>query len=185
MTDSHHGAHAEAHTGGHVVPMRVLLLVWGALMVLTWVTVSVTYIDLGNLNIVIALGIAVIKSSFVVLYFMHLRYDNPFNAVIFISSVLFVMLFIGFALIDRNEYAPELIPGYAPAMEQVNATAEGVPPGAATPPPPTTTGGASVSSTPGGAAMADSARAGADSGHPAAADSSTPAAATPKTPTGH
>jgi cytochrome c oxidase subunit 4 len=113
MSDTHQEAHAP---GVHVVPMRVLLLVWGALMVLTWVTVSVTFIDLGNLNIVIALAIAVVKSSLVVLYFMHLRYDNPFNAFIFVASVVFVMLFIGFALIDRKEYAPELIPGYEPAM---------------------------------------------------------------------
>jgi cytochrome c oxidase subunit 4 len=186
MTDSHHGAHAEGHAGVHVVPMRVLLLVWGALMVLTWVTVSVTYIDLGNLNIMIALGIAVIKSSMVVLYFMHLRYDNPFNAVIFIASILFVMLFIGFALIDRTEYAPELIPGYAPAMEKVNSTAEGAPAGAAGAAPATSTTG---SATPAGAAVSDSTQAGADSGHaatsrPAAADSGT-SAATPKTPTGH
>jgi cytochrome c oxidase subunit 4 len=94
-------------------------------MVLTWATVSATFIDLGNLNIVIALGIAVIKASLVVLYFMHLRYDNPFNAFVFIASVLFVMLFIGFALIDRKEYAPELIPNYAPAMDQANAPAGG------------------------------------------------------------
>src|SRR5262245_39975109 len=117
MSDSHHGSHAEGAVG-HVVPLRVLLLVWGGLMVLTWAPVSATFIDLGNLNIVIALGIAVIKASLVVLYFMHLRYDYPFNAFVFIASVLFVMLFIGFALIDRKEYATELIPNYAPAMDQ-------------------------------------------------------------------
>lgn len=194
MADSHHGAHAEGPPGVHVVPMRVLLLVWGTLMVLTWLTVSATFIDLGNLNIVIALGIAVIKSSLVVLYFMHLRYDNPFNGFIFMASVLFVMLFIGFALIDRSEYAPELIPGYAPKMEKVNATAEGATPpaglaGAATPasgaaPSGATTGGA----TPAGAATPASALA-ADSAHAAtptsaAADSNAPAAATSHTPAG-
>jgi cytochrome c oxidase subunit 4 len=129
MSDTHSKTHAEAHAGEghaavHVVPLRVLLLVWGALMALTWATVSATFIDLGNLNIVIALSIAVVKSAFVVLYFMHLRYDNPFNAFIFMTSVVFVMLFIGFALIDRKEYAPELIPGYAPAMEEARAAAD-------------------------------------------------------------
>jgi cytochrome c oxidase subunit 4 len=120
MSQAHQETAAE-HTGGHVVPLRVLLLVWGALLALTWLTVSVTFIDLGNLNIVIALAVAVVKSSLVVLYFMHLRYDNPFNAFVFTASVVFVMLFIGFALIDRKEYAPELIPGYSPAMDEARA----------------------------------------------------------------
>ncbi len=90
---------------------------------LTWVTVAATFFDLGNVNIMIALGIAVVKSSLVVLYFMHLRYDNPFNGIIFIASILFVMLFIGFLLIDTKEYAPEIIPGYAPEIQQAATAA--------------------------------------------------------------
>jgi cytochrome c oxidase subunit 4 len=121
-----HGAHeaSSGHHGvGHVVPLRVLFLVWGALIVLTWVTVAATFFDLGNFNIFIALGIAVIKSSLVVLYFMHLRYDNPFNGIIFVISILFVMLFISFTLIDSKEYSPEMIPGYSPAMDQAASQA--------------------------------------------------------------
>ncbi len=113
-----HGASGGHHGVGHVVPLRVLFLVWGALIVLTWVTVAATFFDLGNFNIFIALGIAVIKSTLVVLYFMHLRYDNPFNGIIFSISILFVMLFIAFLLIDTKEYSPEMIPGYSPAMDQ-------------------------------------------------------------------
>jgi cytochrome c oxidase subunit 4 len=126
---------------GHVVPLRILILVWGALIVLTWVTVSATFIDLGNLNIFIALGIAVVKSSLVVLYFMHLRYDNPFHGFVFVTAVLFVMLLIGFALIDTKEYAPEMIPGYAPAMDAAqNAGAPVTPAPSAAPSAPPATG---------------------------------------------
>jgi len=179
MADSDHGAHAEAHPGVHVVPMRVLLLVWGTLMVLTWLTVSATFIDLGNMNIVIALTIAVIKASLVVLYFMHLRYDNPFNAFVFIASILFVMLFIGFALIDRSEYAPELIPGYGPAMEKVNATAgqplSEVPASEEAPTAAAAAGSPPPAGAPAGAAAADTSQASA-SHSAAAADSSGPQA---------
>lgn len=107
----------EHHGVGHVVSFRILFLVWATLVVLTWVTVAATYYDFGSMNIMIALGIAVVKSALVVLFFMHLRWDNPFNAIVFISSILFLMLFISFALIDTKEYAPQIIPGYAPRIE--------------------------------------------------------------------
>jgi cytochrome c oxidase subunit 4 len=126
MAAAHGAAPAQSgghHGVGHVVPLGLLFAVWGALVVFTWVTVAATTIDLGNLNIFIALGIAVVKSALVVLYFMHLRWDNPFNAIVFVGSVLFVMLFIGFTLIDTKEYAPETIPGYAPRMEQAATAA--------------------------------------------------------------
>lgn len=107
----------------HVVPLKVLAAVWAVLLVLTWLTVSVTKVDLGQMNIVIALSIAVVKSVFVVLYFMHLRYDKPFHAVVFIVALLFVFLFITLALLDTGQYKGDLIPGYAPAMEEAQAGA--------------------------------------------------------------
>jgi cytochrome c oxidase subunit 4 len=101
----------------HAVPLRVLVGTWAALVLLTWLTVAVTKVDLGELNIVIALGIAVVKSTLVALYFMHLRWDRPFNAIVFVSALLFVFLFITLALIDSQQYLPDRIPGYAPAIE--------------------------------------------------------------------
>jgi cytochrome c oxidase subunit 2 len=109
------GGGSEEHV--HAVPLPILLGVWGILIVLTWLTVAATKIDLGGLNIVIALAIAVVKSTFVALYFMHLRYDRPFNSVIFVGALLFVMLFISFALLDTRESRPTLIAGYAPAIQ--------------------------------------------------------------------
>ena len=102
----------------HVVPTKVLVAVWAALLVLTWLTVSVTQVDLDRLNIVLALGIAVAKSVLVALYFMHLRYDRPFHAVIFIVALLFVFLFISLALLDTTHYQGDLVPGYAPALPE-------------------------------------------------------------------
>jgi cytochrome c oxidase subunit IV len=99
----HDAAHAH-HDHPHVVPLWMLGGVLAALLFLTVVTVAVTYVDLGNFNIMAAMLIAVVKAALVVLYFMHLRWDSPFNSVILISSLLFVAIFMSFALLDSGEY---------------------------------------------------------------------------------
>ncbi len=112
-------SHADGHAAlGHVVPVPLLFGVLGILLVLTFATVAITWFDLGSLNLVAALGIAVVKATFVLLYFMHLRWDKPFNAVVIVSSLVLVMLFVGFAMIDSIAYQPDVIPGYSPAMGQ-------------------------------------------------------------------
>ena len=113
-TDKIHSTHGLAH----VMPPWVLLTVWGGLLVLTVITVAAVYVDLGKLNLWIALVIATVKASLVALFFMHLWYDKPFNAIVFVGALVFVMLFVGFALLDTTAYQAELIPGYAPALEQ-------------------------------------------------------------------
>jgi cytochrome c oxidase subunit IV len=120
MTDHGHGesGHGGGHGFVHVMPIWILAAVWGGLLVLTVITVSVTKIDLGGAALWIAMVIATVKASLVALYFMHLRYDRPFNALVLISALLFVTLFVGLALTDTKEYQEELIPGYAPAMEK-------------------------------------------------------------------
>lgn len=103
---------------GHVTSIRLLVTVWIALMIGTWLTVTATYVDLGALNIWIGLAIATAKALLVGLYFMHLRWDKPFNAFVFLSAFLFLGLFIGFAMMDSAHYQPELIPGYQPGIER-------------------------------------------------------------------
>ena len=104
-------------TGGvHVMPFKVLVRVWGSLLALTVITALVAGIDLGSLNLPIALAIAILKASLVLLFFMHMRYDRPINAIAFIAALLFFMLFVTLALLDSHAYAPELNPGYAPAL---------------------------------------------------------------------
>jgi cytochrome c oxidase subunit 4 len=94
----------------HAVPPRILIGVYLLLVVLTVVTVAAAKVDLGQANIWVALGIAVIKSSFVALYFMHLRWDSPFNGVALIAAFFFVSLFIGLAMLDSHAYQPILKP---------------------------------------------------------------------------
>ncbi len=96
------------HELGHVVPAKVLLGVWAALVVLTVITVAVTYVDLGRFNIWAAIAIAAFKASLVGLYFMHLRYDSPLNAFILIVALSFVGLFIIGTITDTRAYQATL-----------------------------------------------------------------------------
>ncbi len=108
---------SESHTAGvHVASVKLLLVVWVALMIGTWLTVAASNIDLGFLNIWVGLAIATAKAVLVGLYYMHLRWDKPFNSFFFLGAFLFLFLFIGFAMMDSAHYQPDLIPGYSPGM---------------------------------------------------------------------
>lgn len=98
---------------GHVVPLRLLAGVFAALVLLTVVTVAVTYVDLGPLSIWVALGIAVFKAALVALYFMHLRWDSPYHGMVLIAALFFVILFIGITILDTHQNLDRLEP--APA----------------------------------------------------------------------
>ena len=111
-------SHEHEHTVGHVASIKILVTVWIALMAGTWLTVAATYVDLGALNIWIGLAIATAKAVLVALYFMHLRWDRPFNAVFFVAAVAFLLLFIGLAMMDTGAYQVDVIEGVAPAMQR-------------------------------------------------------------------
>jgi cytochrome c oxidase subunit IV len=120
MTESHnshsspesgHERSADHHENeiAHVTPVRLLITVWGALMVLTIITVAATSIDLGSRsNLIIAMAIATVKAGLVVTYFMHLRWDRPFHTLVFLGSLLFVSLFISMTLFDKSEYEADI-----------------------------------------------------------------------------
>jgi cytochrome c oxidase subunit IV len=104
--DPAHDAHGHM---AHITPVRLLVGVWAALMVLTVATVAVTRVDLGSQNnFVIAMIIATIKAGLVITYFMHLRWDRPFHTLIFLGSLFFVTLFITLTLTDKSEYEGDI-----------------------------------------------------------------------------
>ena len=85
-----------------IVPKRTYYAIFAALMALTAVTVGVAFIDLGLLNPVVALSIAVFKASLVVLFFMHLKYGSRMvwvvgGAAIFWLGILLVLLLSDYA----------------------------------------------------------------------------------------
>jgi cytochrome c oxidase subunit 4 len=105
MATAHHDAHDEHHGISHVASTKVLLGTGGALLLLTIVTVLATKVDFGpNINLAIAMFIAVVKATLVVLFFMHLKYDKVFHTVIFMSALLAASLFVGFTLMDSGQY---------------------------------------------------------------------------------
>ena len=111
---SAHSSISHVHGSG----ARTYTVVLAALLALTAITVGVSYFQFGNWNVIVALSIASTKATLVALYFMHLRYDRPIYAIIFLGTLLFVTLFVGLALVDTQSYQPEMIPGYAPAIPQ-------------------------------------------------------------------
>lgn len=110
--------HAEHTSTGHVVSPLILVGTLLALLALTVLTVAVTWVDLGEFNLWVAMIIATVKAALVVLFFMHLYWDKPVIAITFITSLLLVALFIGLSMTDVGETQPERIPGYAPAVQQ-------------------------------------------------------------------
>jgi cytochrome c oxidase subunit IV len=92
----------------HVVDYRVLLAVFAALLVLTAITVAVSYFDFGPFNLIVALSIATFKAVLVAGWFMHLRYDNRLNAFIFLAGIVFLGLFLIIVMLDAVQYQPNI-----------------------------------------------------------------------------
>ena len=110
MAAAHNADNVRRRGHVHVVPPRVLLAVYGVLFVLTILTVAVTHFELGNWNVWVALLIALAKAGVVALYFMHLRWDSPFNAICLIAALFFVCIFIGITVLDTKEYKVNYTP---------------------------------------------------------------------------
>ncbi len=84
----------------HIVEYKTLGLTLAALLVLTGVTVGATSIDLGWVNVWIALMIASVKAGFVLLVFMHMRWEGRTLQWSFLATVLFLAVMIGFIFWD-------------------------------------------------------------------------------------
>ncbi len=103
-----HDGHAGHHGFAHVVSIPLLLSVFFALLGLTFLTVFCAGLNLGRMEIWVSMGIATVKGALVVLFFMHMLYDKPFNAVAFISSLIFLAVFLSFAAMDTMSYQPQI-----------------------------------------------------------------------------
>lgn len=85
---------------GHIISYRTLLATLLLLLVLTGVTVGASYVDLGPLNVWVALGIASLKGSLVLLIFMHMKFEGILLRISFISTIGFLAIMIGFTFWD-------------------------------------------------------------------------------------
>jgi cytochrome c oxidase subunit 4 len=85
----------------HVVPVRVYISVFAALIALTGITTVVAYKDLGAMNTVAALTIAVAKMLLVVLFFMHVRHSSGLTKVVLLAAAFWLALLLTLTLSDE------------------------------------------------------------------------------------
>ncbi|MBX3211604.1 MAG: cytochrome C oxidase subunit IV family protein [Labilithrix sp.] len=86
----------------HISSTPFYVAIFLALIALTVLTVGQSYVDLGRMNLIVVILIATTKASLVVSFFMHLRYDNKFNALIFISCIFFIGVFFAYTMNDTE-----------------------------------------------------------------------------------
>ena len=84
----------------HLVPYKLYVTVWLALVGLTVVTVGVKYADLQHLAIFTALAIATIKAALVLMYFMHIRYEHRLFGLMIVVFLVTYGVFIGLVFVD-------------------------------------------------------------------------------------
>jgi cytochrome c oxidase subunit 4 len=89
---------SEAHS--HIVPYRTFILVWLVLLVLTAVTIAVAQVNLGALNVWMALGIATVKAGLVVAVFMHMQYEQRLFKLALLAALTILAVFIGMTFLD-------------------------------------------------------------------------------------
>lgn len=84
----------------HIVSPKIYYGIFIALTVLTVVTWSIAKVDLGRMNAVVALTIAVIKATLVVLYFMHVRYSSRLTWVFVGAGFFWLAILVALTLSD-------------------------------------------------------------------------------------
>jgi cytochrome c oxidase subunit IV len=95
----------------HIVSPKVYAVIFFSLMLGTYLTVKAAFYDLGRMNIVIALGIATIKATLVVLYFMHARYSPKRTQLVIVCSIFWLAIMLALTLADYNTRSHETQPG--------------------------------------------------------------------------
>lgn len=84
----------------HIFAYRTLFGVLVALLILTGITVGASFIDMGKFNVWVALGIASVKASLVLMIFMHLKFEGRALILSFLSTVFFLAIMISFTFWD-------------------------------------------------------------------------------------
>lgn len=106
-----------------------------ALLFLTIITVAAASFNFGSANVVIALAIATVKALLVALFFMHLIWDKPVNAIIAIAGFLFLGIFLMFDFLDVTSRV-NFQPGNMPPMQNATPVPDSMNPLKAAPPRP-------------------------------------------------
>jgi cytochrome c oxidase subunit 4 len=92
-------------TLNHIVPPSIYIAIGSALLVLTGVTVAVSFVDLGVFNAVVALFIACLKATLVILFFMHVKYSSKLTKLTVFSGLFLFSVLIALTLADYTTRA--------------------------------------------------------------------------------
>ena len=95
--------HGEGHGADHEhapLSYRFLTCIWAGLMACTVLTVAVALVDLGFLNVAVALGVASLKAGLVIFFFMHLKYENWIIKGMVLTAFILLAIAIGLTFVD-------------------------------------------------------------------------------------
>ncbi len=84
----------------HVAPKSLYYAVFAALIVGTLLTYAAARVDMGPLNNVVMLGIAITKALLVVLFFMHVRWSTRLTWVVAASGFFWLLILFGLTMQD-------------------------------------------------------------------------------------
>jgi len=119
--ENEHESDDDGAVHAHIGPTKLYVGIFVALLVFTFLTVALSLVHLGPTNLAIAIGIATIKAALVITFFMHLKDDHRFHALVFISAVLFGGVFFAYTFNDtarRGEVDPNsTVPVYGATGE--------------------------------------------------------------------
>ena len=90
--------HDEAE--GHIVSPKIYVTIFVALLCFTALTVAASYVEMGPFNPIVALAIAVVKATLVVLFFMHVKYSPKLTKLAVGAGVFTFLVLIGMTLSD-------------------------------------------------------------------------------------
>ncbi len=85
---------------GHLSPKSTYYGIFGALMVLTAVTVGVAFLNLGAMNFPVAIAIAITKATLVILFFMHAKYSSTLTKMFVGTAFFFLFIMLGVTMTD-------------------------------------------------------------------------------------
>jgi cytochrome c oxidase subunit 4 len=84
----------------HILPKRIYYTIFAILMFCTYLTVQIAFFDLGPLNVIAALTIAVFKAALVVLFFMHVKYSTRLTWAVVASSIFWLGILLSLTMGD-------------------------------------------------------------------------------------
>jgi cytochrome c oxidase subunit 4 len=85
----------------HIMSSKFYYTIWISLLGLTAITAGVAFLDLGPLNVIVALVIATVKALLVVLFFMHVKYTSEkLTKIVIVSAIFWLLLLLALSMAD-------------------------------------------------------------------------------------